>query len=205
MDFSDLKLDINIKSCCLYEQMTGNNFFHCNTEEDALHLIYCCLVTNNDIDLTYNVFLTMLKNKKFDKVIGEKYLAITKFNEQFNKSKGDTETTGTTEIKITITEMATALIVKFGVDAKYVMYDMGLWEIMAFYAAADEKKKEELMEHRLWAYIGVAPHVDTKKIKGPDDLISFEWEKNSKKERAEKDLKDKDALIKRILGGNKNG
>jgi hypothetical protein len=47
-----------------------------------------------------------------------------------------------------------------------------------------ETTKIELVEKRFWAYFNICPHIDNKKIKGPEDLIAFPWEKEGKKENA---------------------
>lgn len=210
MEFDGYKIKINIKSCCLYEEMTGKNFFDCSDGEDVLKLIYCCYTVNNDFNLPFKTFSILLKNKKFQKWINKEYENITVYNNQFKTTKTveDTEKnqqTGETKNTTTITEMATTLIVEYNVDAHYVMYEMGLWELLHFYEAADKRKKEEIEERRLWTYIGIAPHIDGKKIKGPADLLPLPWEKETKKQRVLKDLEDKKDLINMILGGNKNG
>ena len=49
---------------------------------------------------------------------------------------------------------------------------------------------------RFWTYLTVLPHVDSKKLKEPSDLIEFTWEKDNRKRTAEAKLKaDRQRLI----------
>ena len=61
------------------------------------------------------------------------------------------------------------------------MYEMELWEIQPYLNAADIQRKAELVEKRFWTYLTIAPHIDGKKIRKPEDLVPFEWEKKSNK------------------------
>ena len=51
---------------------------------------------------------------------------------------------------------------------------------------------------RFWTYLQIAPHLGSKtKLKKPEDLVEFSWEKDEAREQAEKRLvSDRDRLIK---------
>lgn len=208
MDFSQYKLRLNIKACCLYEQITGNNFLKMSTVDDMLELVYCCLVTNNpSLLMTYKVFQTLVKDKKVSNWINKEYGRLSEFSAQIKSSiktdekveEGDEEAEDVEEV--TMTDVAAALIVRHGVDAHYVMYDMDLWEIEPFMNAADVQRKSDLITQRFWTYLTIAPNIDTKKVKSPEDLVPFEWEKRD--EEAKKKLEEITPAVVKFLSGNK--
>lgn len=208
MDFSQYKLRLNIKACCLYEQITGNNFLKMSTVDDMLELVYCCLVTNNpSLLMTYKVFQTLVKDKKVSNWINKEYGRLSEFSAQIKSSiktdekveEGDEEAEDVEEV--TMTDVAAALIVRHGVDAHYVMYDMDLWEIEPFMNAADVQRKADLITQRFWTYLTIAPNIDTKKVKSPEDLVPFEWEKRD--EEAKKKLEEITPAVVKFLSGNK--
>lgn len=208
MDFSQYKLRLNIKACCLYEQITGNNFLKMSTVDDMLELVYCCLVTNNpSLLMTYKVFQTLVKDKKVSNWINKEYGRLSEFSAQIKSSiktdekveEGDEKAEDVEEV--TMTDVAAALIVRHGVDAHYVMYDMDLWEIEPFMNAADVQRKSDLITQRFWTYLTIAPNIDTKKVKSPEDLVPFEWEKRD--EEAKKKLEEITPAVVKFLSGNK--
>lgn len=208
MDFSQYKLRLNIKACCLYEQITGNNFLKMSTVDDMLELVYCCLVTNNpSLLMTYKVFQTLVKDKKVSNWINKEYGRLSEFSAQIKSSiktdekvEEDDEEAEDVE-EVTMTDVAAALIVRHGVDAHYVMYDMDLWEIEPFMNAADVQRKSDLITQRFWTYLTIAPNIDTKKVKSPEDLVPFEWEKRD--EEAKKKLEEITPAVVKFLSGNK--
>lgn len=208
MDFSKYKFRLNIKACCLYEQLTGKNFLKLGPDDDALMLVYCCLVVNNpELIMTYKVFQTLMADKKVSRWITREYNRISEFNlqikqtelpEKEEKKKEDIEIE---EIKMT--DVASSLIVRHGIDPHYVMYDMELWEIQPYLNAADIKRKNELITQRFWTYLTIAPQINTKKVKSPEDLVPFEWEEK-KEDKIKKKLEaDTPAAVAFLLGNNK--
>ena len=208
MDFSKYKFRMNIKACCLYEQITGNNFLRLSTEEDVFKLIYCCLVSNNPgLLMTYKVFQTLMQDKKVNKWVMKEYERISEFNAQImlpqivekeEKKKEDAEPE-----EITLTDVASTLIIRYGMDAQYVMYDMELWEIQPYFNAADIQRKNDLVTQRFWTYLTIAPNIDTKKVKSPGDLVPFEWEE-TKKDRIKKRMEaDTNAAASFLLNNRK--
>lgn len=76
------------------------------------------------------------------------------------------------------------------------MYDMRLWELAPLAKSMEEKGKIDLVEKRFWTYLNICPHIDSKKIKGPEDFLPFPWEKENKKNKSIKFMEDnKDAII----------
>ena len=101
-----------------------------------------------------------------------------------------------------MTDLATSLIIDYHMDAHYVMYEMNIWEIEPLYGAADAMVKRRYEEERLWAYIDIMPHIDGKKVKGPETLLPFPWEKDMKKKKIEKDLQNNLYAVKHTIGMN---
>lgn len=166
----------------MYEQVFGKNFMKMATAEDMFELMYCCVVINNDsLLMTFDVFKTFANDAKVAKWMEREYTKVMEFNNQFKPQENvEVEKKTDEEVEeLTMTDVASALIIRYGMDAHYVMYEMDLWEIQPYLNQADIKKKEELVSQRFWTYLTIAPHIDGKKIKKPQDLVPFEWEKES--------------------------
>jgi hypothetical protein len=102
----------------------------------------------------------------------------------------------------TITDIVMYLITVCGIDPHYVMYEMELWEIEPYMKYAERNKKEELEMDRFWTYLNVSPHIDTKKCKSPDKLISFPWEVEEKKQKQNQELENNRFAITNMIGRN---
>ena len=207
MDFSNYKLRLNIKSCCLYEQITGKNFLKLSNEEEVLELVYCCLVANNpSLLMTYKVFQNLMTDKKVARWITKEYEKISEFNAQIRTkqvSEPATEEKKEEPVEeLNITDIASTLIIRYGMDAHYVMYEMELWEIEPYLNAAEIKRKNELVTQRFWTYLTIAPNINTKKVRSPEELVPFDWEK--KKDDVKKTLDDNTAAAVAFLRGNRN-
>lgn len=205
MDFSGYTIKLSIKSICMFERLTRKSFFSF-TEEDVMALLYCAFYTSNNMEIKYETFISMLENEKIATWAVNKYKDLLDVIQQFKK-EDNTGTQGDGQVdtkELTMTDMATSLIVDYHLDAHYVMYEMGLWEIEPMYQACDASVKRRYEENRLWAYIDVMPHIDSKKIKGPNDLLPFPWEK-TKKVSIEKQLEMNTAAAVAFLGGKKDG
>lgn len=204
MDFTGYDMMLSIKSICMYERLSGESFF--NFDEQGMGmLLYCSFYITNNVEIKYDTFLNMLEVEDIAFWMADKYKNILDVIQQFKSSEepntGDTQDE---EVKsLTMTDMATSLIVDYHLDAHYVMYEMKLWEIEPIYKACDSSVKRRYDEERLWAYIGILPHVDSKKINGPSDLIPFPWDKDKKEEAKEK-LNKNTAAAMAFLGGKKD-
>lgn len=197
----EVKIKLTIKACCLFEQMTGKSFFKCETQEDVLHILYAMFIDTNDLTITYKTFLSMLENKKMVKALMKDYNDICKYLEQLNLNKKIEDYNHGkkgAEEELTITNIASSLIVQHGLDPSYVMEKMQMWEIMPLFEAAENKRRAELMDKRFWTWLTICPHIDSKKIKSADQLFKFDWEKGGK-QKAEKDLMEKEEYIKKFF------
>lgn len=205
MNLKGLKIKMNIKTCCLFEELTGKSFFECISNDDAIIFMYCCLIANNDITITLDDFKAMIQNKDISKWLEDEYRQLTDFNSQFNKPITFGEGKGDKQGKpLKMTDIASSLIIQHGVNPYYVNNDMGLYEINHLLETADNLKKAEALDKRFWTYIAVSPHINTNKVRKPEDLIKFEWEKETRKKQAEEDLINNEKIIKRLIGKQLN-
>ena len=201
MDLSKYKINLNVKSICYFEKITGKSFFGFG-EEDVMYLLYACFIINNpETKISYNVFMGIMQNEQIAKWAFSQFQDALSLVHQFNKSidsqKEDKLSTGQTS---TMTDFATSLIIDYGMDAKYVMYEMDIWEIEEYFEAVNTHIKREMEMERFWTYIKVLPHIDSKKCKSPEALVPFEWEKEERKKKQEQELKNNEYAIKNMIG-----
>lgn len=212
-DFDNYKMRLTVKACVYYEQLTGNSFLAfggpLTTEDDALALLYSCFITSNSVTLTFQTFKVLYGDEKFANWANNAFAEAMAMHQQFNIDRDDdepveeTEDGGNEEVdvrKATITNLATYLVTNSGLSAEYVMNEMQLFEIKAYMKAIDAKEKSRLLEKRLWTYLTIAPHIDCKKIKSPQKLLPFEWEKSEIKQRELDELRRNKENTKQIVG-----
>lgn len=206
MDFQNYDIRLTIKAICMFERFCNKSFFDF-TEDDLVQLLYCTFYTTNNTEIMFDTFVLLLENEEVAKWAVMKYKDLLEVIQQFIRKEEEGEDAESTDAEVknrlSMTDMATSLIVDYHIDAHYVMYEMNLWEIEAMYKACDTMVKKRYEEERLWAYIGVMPHIDNKKVKGPDDLIPFPWE--NKKDKKKKELEKNTSAAMAFLGGNRNG
>ena len=201
------ELAFNFKAIMMFEKLSGVSYFDL-TEENYVFLIYAMYMVKHPY--TYMQFWDFIKifgnNKKVTKQM------ITEFGEYMEYLKQYSDTTPKTEendegeteekTKQTITDIVAYLITSCGIDPHYVMYEMELWEIEPYMKCAERKKKEELESERLWTYLNISPHIDTKKCKSPEKLIPFPWEKEEQKIKQNQELENNRFAITNMIGKN---
>ena len=154
IDFSKFKMNMSIKSICLFERMTGKTIFSMtDDEDDILHLLYCSFIESNPEKgrITFKVFKAMVKsNPKVAEWIMGKYKDIMDVLTPLMNSpkKDDANDSDSEGPAMNVTDMATSLIIDYGVDAHYVMYEMSLWELYPFYDTAAAHMRNHLEEQR---------------------------------------------------------
>jgi hypothetical protein len=178
-DYENFKLNLNMKTILLYEEMSGKSFYEVGGD-DIMLLIYCALVVNNDIILSFERFKIIMSNKAISKALISKCKDELDFIQQFTKNIEGGEKSEVSKVS----PMVHMVLLQNNLNIDYVMYKMRLWEMPPLIKAIEEKTKVDLVEKRFWAYFNICPHIDNKKIKGPEDLIAFPWEKEGKKENA---------------------
>lgn len=203
MDLSMYKMELSLKAICMYERLSGRSFFDFANEDMGM-LLYCTFYTSNNLEIKYETFMGILDNEQIGKWVAEKYKSILEVIQQFpNKDKeeeAEEKNNADEEDRMTMTDLATSLIIDYHMDAHYVMYEMDIWEIEPFYRAADSNVKRRYEEERLWTYVEVMPHIDAKKVKGPETLLPFPWEKGERKKRIEKNIKNNEYAVRHTIG-----
>ena len=203
-DFKNYKIRLNMRAMCMYEAITGKSFFDFSEDnmEDMFKVLYCSFAANNDLKMTLDTFLRLLEDEEVQKWLMHEYEKMERFNAQFSsKSKDEQDNTeNNTENKFKARDIAGFLIVRCGMDADYVYDRMNFFEIEDYMRAFEAKEKENLERERLWTFLTISPQIDGKKIKSPEDMLKFSWEKDDKKQSLDNNMD----LIRKILG-KKNG
>lgn len=201
LDFSKIKFELNLKSICYYEKLVKDSFYNFK-EENILYLIYSIFYINNpNFNISFEAFGFLMEREDISKFFFDAFTdCLLTLNQFINDSNDNIETTGDTQNKKYVTDYVSSLIINYNMDVNYVMYKMQLWELLPFFEAIDTKVKNDLLMDRFWAYLNICPHINTKKIKGPEQLVPFEWEKEIIKNRKEQELKNNMYAIKHTIG-----
>lgn len=149
--------------------------------EELLGLLYCVVLVNNDIRFTFEEFRLLAENDKQLRAMGaemEKYNAVlAQFiipGEDKGSCGGNPQYLGD----------LVSMLVMSGMDASYVMNDMELSDLPLFLKAYENRKKEEMESRRLWTFLTVSPHIDTRKIDSVESFFPFPWEVEATRETA---------------------
>lgn len=198
----ETEIRLTVKSLVMYESMTGNKFSKAMSEpEEMLPIMYCAFVCSTGIEISLGAFVEMLDDPKFSKKINGDLDRLRKFTEQFKSEKCDGEGEKNPEnVDISISDMADKLIFYYGVDARYVMNDMQLWELNHFLSGAEEQYKSRMEEQRMWTFLQVAPNIDLKKCKSPEKFLPFPWDEKDRKQRKDEQLRNETARAKSTIG-----
>ena len=201
-DYQEIKISLNMKTLLLFEQMANKSFYSITADDFPL-LIYCSLVTNNNYKITFSQFQLVLNNQKIAKELMKKCQEELDFISQFEpeKTKDETQSEGDAG---KLTDVVNTLILNYHLDINYVMYDMRLWELPELIKSMEEKAKSDMIEKRFWAYLNICPHIDSKKIKGPEQLLPFPWEKKEKDADRMKFMEENKDAIKAFFNKNKD-
>lgn len=203
-DYQNINIVLNMKTILLFEQMADKSFYSI-TGEDFPLLIYCSLVTNNNYKITFSQFQIVMNNQKIMKELMRKCQEEFDFISQFNPAKGIKDTPDNGDDAGKLTDIINALILNCHLDINYVMYDLKMWEMSPLVKSLEEKTKSDMVEKRFWAYLNICPHIDSKKVKGPEQLLPFPWEKKEKDAEKMKFMEEnKDAIKAFFNKGNSN-
>lgn len=203
-DYQNINIVLNMKTILLFEQMADKSFYSI-TGEDFPLLIYCSLVTNNNYKITFSQFQIVMNNQKIMKELMRKCQDEFDFISQFNPAKDIKDTPDNGDDTGKLTDIINTLILNCHLDINYVMYDLKLWEMSPLVKSLEEKTKSDMVEKRFWAYLNICPHIDSKKVKGPEQLLPFPWEKKKKDAEKMKFMEEnKDAIKAFFNKGNSN-
>ena len=192
-----MKAKLNIRAIVLAEKLLGKPFgkFDMSNEEDAMAVTYGMVAANNEETLTRAMFGKILENKKIRTEITRQVKREFDYIGQFGtdeSAEGETDTS--------ITDIAVMMIMA-GMDANFV-YDLRTTDIADFLKGIDAKKKEQMESDRFWTYLKILPHVDGKKMKGPENLILFPWEAEQKKKQTDEEFERGKAIFEKFIKSN---
>lgn len=203
-DFKKYDIRLTFRAMCMYEAMTEKSFFDLDMDdsEAVIRALYCMFISSTGLRMTLDVFINLINDAQVFKWLSYEFEKIGKFNGQFaskkdEKKAGAEEKKGKSEMKAR--DLAGFLIVRCGMSPEYVYDRMQYYEIEDYMRAYEAQQKDMYERERLWTYIGISPHIDSKKIKSPEDILKFPWENAEKKSELEKNKE----LIKKILGNGK--
>lgn len=183
---------ICIEAFVRWEQMTGRSFQRINFEDAAdLHkLLYCAYIINRPFSTTFERFETaLLSNKRLYKRAINQLSHYNSVSTQFSVLKQAPTIEpddDTVDAPIFLGDVTARLVIMGGMDARYVMREMSIEDMMRYVRALDEKQKQENEAARLWTYLSILPHVDKNKLPSPQRLITFPWETEAIRAEAER-------------------
>ena len=199
-------IKLNIKSIIKFEQLTNKPFslIDYTSEEDVSKLLYCIVLSNNDCQFTYSQFLQLLDSKKISKNLFEQFQTVCEVFNQFKNTGTEEENTRDTvegkESRGTyVKDLAALLVIQGGLDVNYVLNELSLNDIPLYIQALNDKQRERMEEQRLWTFISILPHVDSKKLKTPADLYPFPWELKEKEIERKKHVEEGVKMLDNIL------
>lgn len=210
-----MNLKMSIKSIVLFEKMTNIPFSDLSFTEQSilnnpdvfLKLLYCILISHpeNQIKYTFEGACEQLFTEQ-NLVLYSTFLSneIALMN-QFVDSKllKDVNTDILEDHKeekehksVYMKNLVPILILDCGLDADFVLNELNYTDIDDYLKYREDKHKNDLEEKRLFTYLTISPHIDTKKCKTPEKLLPFPWEKADRKNKAEDGIKNvRDRLL----------
>ena len=188
-----MKAKLNLQAIRVAERLLKKPFgeFDLTDEETVLTLMYAMVSENNDEVMTFDQFKSILDMGKIgikvQRAVSDEMAYIDQFKEEVSDKEEKAPYMG---------DLA-ALLITFGLDAHFVLYEMKLFEIGDYIKAIDEHKKGQMERDRMNTFHAILPHVDHKKIKKPQDIYPFPWElEQLEKDALEQLEKDKDMFNK---------
>ena len=183
-----MKIKLNIKSIITAEKLLNKPFgkFNLENTEEWLTLVYSTIISNNEEVFTLETFKKTTEAKKVWREIADRVKNEFEYIGQFS-AKAEKEPENEAE-SMSFGEVAAMMIVN-GIEPGFV-YELRPNEITDLLKAIEDKKKEQMESDRFWTYLNILPHVDGKKLKSPEDLITFPWEVDAKKKKADIDFEE---------------
>lgn len=195
---------LTIKAIIRAEQMLKKPFpeIDYTNPDELLKLLYCTVLANNKISFTYEEFKLIAENEKqFSAMIKEIEKANTVLA-QFSTVNEENNGSGSTEPGYVKDIIGT--LVMSGLSAHYVMDEMEISDIPVFIDAYEKIKRENMESSRLWTFLSILPHVDTKAVKSAQDLILFPWEAEEENQKAKEAIERDRDIAERFFSGEFN-
>lgn len=190
-----MQIKLTLKSIITAEKLLNKPFgqFNLDDTEEWLVLAYGMVIANNPETFTLDTFRKLTANKRvwldMMKQIKTEFEYIGQFNDKTEKTED--------AVDISISDLASMMIVE-GINPDFVQ-NMRTTEIADLLKAIDAKKKEQMEKDRFWTYLNILPHIDGKKLKSPENLITFPWEAEEKKKLSEAELEKSRAIFEKFI------
>lgn len=176
---------ITVRDLLRYERLLGRSIFA--DEPDGATLIYC---TTPEAYTRYTLeewSRTTLGASAFmaeeAKELARELSALQQYSKveaRDERSEVREEPTANSQQPRALTDVVTELLTEGVVPADYLLERAELWELTIYIDATQRKRQQRLERERLWSYMGLLPHIDSKKIKRPEDLIPFAWDEEAR-------------------------
>jgi len=196
----------SMKAIQMYERLSEQSFLKLDdTPDNLIIFLYCvlCAHPENNFHMTYNYALENFFPKHIESLMG-RFVGEMEYINQFKKEEKKDDSSINTEEKsspneeepLFLSSLIPILTSDCGLDINYVMNELPYTEIESFINYNVSKKREMMEEQRFWTFLTICPHIDSDKIKGPEDLFEFSWETNERKETSKKKMEaDRQRLI----------
>ncbi|MEG1685815.1 MAG: hypothetical protein RR319_07725 [Bacteroides sp.] len=193
-------ISLSIKSIIRAEQLLGKPFQEIDyaNKEELTALLYCMVISNNAVMMTYEEFLQISNNDNQLKTMMLEFDKYNKIMNQFKANVKDNECDEDEEI-LYVKDVFATLIIEAGLDANFVLNEMPIIDLPIYITAYERKKKEQIENDRLWTYLTILPHVDQKVLKSAQDLYPLPWEIEERTKEAERDIKEDGELLEKFL------
>ncbi|MBK5721377.1 hypothetical protein JGH11_10880 [Dysgonomonas sp. Marseille-P4677] len=199
-----IKIKLTIESIIKYELLTGTPFHEIDytDNQNMCDMLYCTVLCNNIDPITRDEFKVLCENEKmFSRMTKDLIRSISIIQQFMPNVSSDTSETRDGNKAAYIKDVVSTLIVSGGMDAEYIIKRMDLCDIQIYIDAYEKHKREEMESSRLWTFHNMRPHVDSKQIKSPRDIMHFPWEEEQIKKEAELAMeRDKDDLERFLKG-----
>lgn len=172
---------ITVRDLLRYERLLGRSIFA--DEPDGATLIYC---TTPEAYTRYTLeewSRTTLGASAFMAREAKELARELASLQQYSRVEARDESLEVREKQAdvrTLTDVVTELLTESVVPADYLLERAELWELTIYIDATQRKRQQRLERQRLWSYMGLLPHIDSKQIKRPEDLIPFSWDDNAR-------------------------
>ena len=189
------KSRLTLRAMTLWELMTGRSFSEVDFSdgEDVRKVPYCSCVAYADEPFTYREFVTMLASRRVAASVAKAMARYNDFVSQFITARDAPRTDGDAAPHPRMGQIAARLIAH-GMDARFVLDEMTVADLPIYLEAIDEIFKQQEESHRLWTFYSIMPHVDARKLRTPQHLCRFPWEKRdvtaAEREQTEREFMD---------------
>lgn len=170
---------ITVRDLLRYERLLGRSIFA--DEPDGATLIYC---TTPEAYTRYTLqewSRTTLGASAFmakeAKELARELSALQQYSQQ---PRANSQELTDSQQPTALTDVVTELLTESVVPADYLLERAELWELSIYIDATQRKRQQRLERERLWSYMGLLPHIDSKQIKRPEDLIPFSWDEKTR-------------------------